>query len=39
MKLSERYQLSGDRQTLTRTITFRSSGGIEETVTELFSRR
>lgn len=39
MKLTERYQLAADRQTLTRRITFRASNGQEEAVTQLFARR
>ena len=39
MKLTERYLLSGDRQTLIRQITFRSKQQQEMTVVETFSRR
>lgn len=39
MKLTERYQLGNDGDSLTRRITFRSKQGEAETVTQLFRRR
>lgn len=39
MKLTERYQLSNDRQTLTRRITFRSKKGETASVIQSFRRR
>ncbi|NNL54838.1 MAG: hypothetical protein HKP32_06775 [Woeseia sp.] len=38
MKLTERYQVSEDRQSLTRSITFRSKAKESVTVIQLFSR-
>lgn len=39
MKVTERYRLSGDRDTLIRKITFRSKSRQEMTVVETFSRQ